>query len=400
MGIIADKINNLKPSPTLAVTSKAAELKAKGIKVIGLGAGEPDFDTPDHIKQAAIDAIEEGQTKYTPVGGTKELKDAIIAKFKRENEIEYTAEEIVVGNGAKQILFNAFMASLNPGDEVIIPAPYWVSYPEMVSLAGGTPVIVECTEENNFLLQPEDLEKVITSRTKWVILNSPNNPTGNAYNESQLAALAKVVLKHPYIYIMADDIYEHIVFDDFQFTTPAQIEPKLKDRTLTVNGVSKAYSMTGWRIGYGAGPASLIKAMTNIQSQSTSNPCSISQAASVAALNGQQDFLATNIELFEGRRNLVVGLLNKINGISCKTPEGAFYVFPSCKGVFGKSTPQGTILNNSNDFAAYLLDEAKVAVVSGSAFGADGYFRISYATSEETLKTACKLIKEACANLK
>jgi aspartate aminotransferase len=390
---LASRMSVIKPSPTLEVTAKASKLKSEGYKVFELGAGEPDFDTPEHIKQAAINAMEEGKTKYTPVGGTVELKNAIIEKFSRENEIKYQRDEVIVSTGAKQVLYNAFMASLSKGDEVIIPAPYWVSYIDMAAMAEGVPVIVNCKEENNFLLQPEQLEAAITSKTKWVILGSPSNPTGSTYSYGQLNSIANVLLKHPHVNIMSDDIYEHLVYDDLGFSTIAQVQPLLKDRVLTVNGVSKAYSMTGWRIGYGAGPAHLIKAMETIQSQSTSNPCSISQAAAVAALNGPQDFLITNQEIYTRRRNLIVDMLNDVDGLSCKVPSGAFYAFANCSKLIGRTTPKGKALNNSNDVASYFLEDGFVAVVAGSAFGAEGYFRASYATSESVIEQACKKIK-------
>ncbi len=395
MSLIAARLAAVKPSPTMAVTAKAAELKAAGKDVIGLGAGEPDFDTPEHIKQAAIAAINKGDTKYTAVDGTAALKDAIIAKLQRDNKLDYKRDQIVVGCGAKQVIFNAMLATLNAGDEVIIPAPFWVSYPDMVAVADGTPVIIACPEENGFKLRPEQLEAAITPKTRWVILNSPSNPTGAAYTTAELQALATVLLKHPHVMILSDDIYEYLVYDDFKFQTIASVEPKLYDRTLTVNGVSKAYSMTGWRIGYAAGSKDVIKAIANVQSHSTSNPCSISQAASVAALNGGLEFLDAWKTAFKARRDMVVTALNKIDGIHCPTPEGAFYVFPRCKDLFGKKTPEGKVITNSTDFAAYLLDTALVAVVMGEAFGLDGYFRISYATSEKALTDACARIAKA-----
>jgi len=400
MSFLASSLNNIKASPTIAVAMKAAELKAAGKDIISLGMGEPDFDTPQNIKNAAILAIEKGDTKYTAVDGTVALKKAIIAKFKRENSLEYQLSEVIVSTGAKQVIFNALIATINSEDEVIIPAPYWVSYPDMVLLAGGQPVIVNSSAENNFKITPEALEAKITPKTKWIILNSPSNPTGSCYSASELKALAEVLLRHPQVHIMADDIYEHLIFDNLKFATIAEVEPKLKERTLVVNGVSKAYAMTGWRIGYGAGPAKLIKAMSTIQSQSTSSPCSISQAASVEALNGVQDYIKTNAELFQGRRNMVVEMLNKIEGINCNTPNGAFYVFPSCKGIYGKKTEAGKIIENDNDFASYLLEEALVAVVPGIAFGAPDFFRISYAASEEFLKNSMQRISDACAKLK
>ena len=396
MSNIARRLSLVKPSPTLAVTAKAAELKAAGKDVIGLGAGEPDFDTPDHIKNAAIEAIKRGETKYTPVAGTPALKKAISDKFKRENGLEYAANQIVVGVGAKQIIFNALMATLNAGDEVIIPAPYWVSYPDMVLFAEGTPVTVSCLEKDGFKLQPDILEKAITQKTKWLILNSPSNPTGSAYSKEELRALADVLLKHPQVMILADDIYEHLLYDGFTFSTIAQVEPKLYDRTLTVNGVSKAYAMTGWRIGYAGGPKSLITAIADIQSHSTSNACSISQAASLAALTGDQSFLQDWKKSFASRRDLVVDALNNIKGISCLKPEGAFYVFPNMQEFIGKKTPQGKTIGNSSEFCEYLLEEGLVAAVAGSAFGLEGYFRISYATSEVVLQKAMQRIKAAC----
>ncbi len=399
MSIVADRLSRIKPSPTMAVSSKAKELKAAGRDVIGLGAGEPDFDTPDFIKDAAYKAIADGQTKYTAVDGTVELKDAIIAKFKRDNDIEYTRDQITVGTGGKQVLYNAFMASLNAGDEVIIPAPYWVSYPDMVLLAEGTPVIVECSKENNFKLTPEALEAAITPKTKWFIFNSPSNPTGGAYSREELKALTDILVKHPHVYIMSDDMYEHLVYDDFDFVTPAQVEPALFDRTLTCNGVSKSYAMTGWRIGYAGGPKDLIKAMAKVQSQSTSNPSSVSQAAALAALEGDQSFLADRNAVFKERRNMVVDLLNEADGIECLKPEGAFYVYPSCAGLIGKTTPDGKVIENDEDFVTYLLESEGVACVHGAAFGLSPYFRISYATSTENLTEACKRIKRACAAL-
>lgn len=399
MPFIANRLANMKPSPTLAVTAKAAQLKAEGKKVIGLGAGEPDFDTPEHIKQAAVKAIADGQTKYTPVGGTPALKQAICDKFKRENGLDYTPKQIVTSNGAKQVIFNALAATVNAGDEVIIPAPYWVSYPDMVLFAEGTPKIVSCSTENGFKLQSDDLESSITSRTKWLILNSPGNPTGAGYSESELRALADVLLKHENVHIIADDIYEHLVYDDFTFETLAAVEPKLKDRILTVNGVSKAYAMTGWRIGYAAGEESLIKAISDIQSHSTSNPCSISQAAAVEALNGDQTFLNDWRASFVRRRDLVVAALNAIDGIECATPQGAFYVFPSIKGLLGKTTPAGKTIDSCVSFCDYLLDEALVAAVFGEAFGMGGHFRISYATSDEVLNEAMGRIADAVGKL-
>ena len=397
MSIVADRLGRIKPSPTLAVTAKSKELKAAGRDIIGLGAGEPDFDTPDYIKDAAIKAINEGQTKYTAVDGTPELKDAIIAKFERDNNLTYTRDEITVGTGGKQVLYNAMMASVNAGDEVIIPAPYWVSYPDMTLLAEGEPVIVECTLENDFKLQAADLEAAITPKTKWLILNSPSNPTGAAYTHDEMKAITDVLVKHDHVWVMVDDMYEKIVYDDFEFVTPAQVEPKLKDRTLTINGVSKAYSMTGWRIGFAGGPKALIKAMAKVQSQSTSNPCSISQAAATEALNGDQSFLKERNEAFKARRDMVVAMLNDCEGLSCPTPEGAFYVYPSCEGVIGKTTPSGKVIESDEDFVTYLLEEEGVACVQGGAFGLSPYFRISYATSEDALREACTRIQRACA---
>jgi aspartate aminotransferase len=399
MSIVADRLQRVKPSPTIAVSMKAAELKAAGKDVIGLGAGEPDFDTPQNIKDAAKRAIDAGDTKYTAVDGTPALKKAIIAKFERENGLKYAANQITVGTGGKQVLYNALMATLNPGDEVIVPAPYWVSYPDMVILAEGTPVEVACSENQNFKLTPEALEAAITPKTKWVILNSPSNPTGAAYSAADLKALADVLLRHPHVWIMTDDMYEHLLYDDFKFATIAQVEPKLYDRTLTVNGVSKAYCMTGWRIGYAGGPAALVKAMQAIQSQSTSNPSSVSQAAAVEALNGPNGFIAEHNKAFVERRNMVVAMLNEAKGLRCPMPDGAFYVFPSCAGTIGRKTPDGKTIKTDTDFVTYLLESAGVAVVQGSAFGLAPYFRISYATSSEALREACTRIQKACAAL-
>jgi aspartate aminotransferase len=400
MAFLADSLSRIKPSATIAVTNKARELKAAGRDVIGLGAGEPDFDTPDNIKEAAIAAIREGKTKYTAVDGIPELKAAIIAKFKRENNLTYTPNQITVGTGGKQVLYNALMATLNPGDEVIIPAPYWVSYPEIVALGGGTPVEIVGPQEQGFKINAAALEAAITPKTKWLILNSPSNPTGAGYTRTELRALADVLLKHPQVWIMTDDMYEHLVFDGFEFATIAEVEPKLFDRTLTVNGVSKAYAMTGWRIGYAGGPAELIKAIGTIQSQSTSNPSSISQWAAVEALNGTQDYIPKNAEIFRKRRDLVVSMLNQAKGIVCPNPEGAFYVFPSCAGTLGKTTAGGKLLKTDEDFVTALLEEEGVAVVQGSAFGLAPYFRISYATSEALLEDACARIQRFCANLR
>jgi aspartate aminotransferase len=400
MPFLSAALDRVKPSATIAVTDKARALKAAGRNVIGLGAGEPDFDTPDNVKQAAIKAIEAGKTKYTDVGGIPELKEAIIAKFKRENSLTYKPSQIIVGTGGKQVLYNALMATINPGDEVIIPAPYWVSYPEMVALAGGESVPVVCPAANGFKLKAADLEKAITPKTKWIILNSPSNPTGAAYTRAELKAITDVLVKHPQVWVMTDDMYEHLVYDDFSFTTPAQVEPKLFDRTLTVNGVSKAYCMTGWRIGYAGGPADLIKAMATIQSQSTSNPSSIAQWASVEALNGPQDFIPAHNKVFKERRDLVVSMLNQANGIECPRPEGAFYVYPSCAGTIGKTTPSGKKIANDEDFVTELLEAEGVAVVQGSAFGLGPAFRISYATKTSDLEEACKRIQRFCANLR
>jgi len=394
MSIISDSLKRIKPSPTIAVTQKARELRAAGKDVIGLGAGEPDFDTPDNVKNAAIKAIKSGDTKYTAVDGTPALKKAIIAKFKRENKLSYTADQITVGTGGKQVLYNAFMATLNKGDEVIIPAPFWVSYPDMVLLAGGKPKIVKCTEQEEFKLTPSKLRKAITKKTKWLILNSPSNPTGAGYTKKEIEELAKVLVKNKKVHILSDDIYEHIKYDNFNFYTIAQ-NSKLKDRTLTMNGVSKSYAMTGWRIGYAAGPKDIIKAIGKIQSQSTSNPSSISQAAAVEALNGNQGFIQKRSKAFKERRDFVVKSLNSIKGINCLTPNGAFYVFPSCKGLLNKKTK----LKTDTDFVQKLLEKSNVAVVQGSAFGLDGYFRISYATSMQNLKKAMDRIKTFCESL-
>jgi aspartate aminotransferase len=399
MSVVASRLNKIKPSPTIAVTTKAAELKAAGKDVIGLGAGEPDFNTPDHIIEAAYAAMKKGETKYTAVDGTPALKDAIIAKFKRDNELTYDRSQITVGTGGKQVLFNALMATVNAGDEVIIPAPYWVSYPDMVLMAEGTPVVVECSEKNNFKLAAADLEKAITAKTRWIILNSPSNPTGAAYTYDELKALTDVLVKHPHVWIMTDDIYEHLVYDDFKFFSVAQVEPKLYDRTLTVNGASKAFAMTGWRIGFAGGPKELIKAIANVQSHSTSNPCSISQAATVAALNGDQSYLKDWCKVYKERRDMVVEMLNAAEGIRCPKPEGAFYVYASCEGCIGKKTPEGKVIENDSDFVTYLLETAGVAAVQGAAFGLSPYFRISYATSTESLKEACARIQKACAAL-
>ena len=394
MSIVSNSLKRIKPSPTIAVTSKAREMRAAGKDVIGLGAGEPDFDTPDNIKEAAIEAIRKGDTKYTAVDGTPTLKKAIQAKFSRENDLSYELDQISVGTGGKQVLYNAFMATINKGDEVIIPAPYWVSYPDIVLLAGGKPKIIKCDEKNNFKLTPEKLKKAVSKKTKWIIINSPSNPTGSGYTKDEIIALSKILIKYKNLYILSDDIYEHITYDGFKFFTIAQIE-KLKSRTLTMNGVSKSYSMTGWRIGYAAGPKEIIKAMAKIQSQSTSNPTSISQAAAVEALNGTQDFILERSNSFKERRNFVVDSLNNIKGISCLSPEGAFYVFPNCKKLLNNKTK----LKTDKDFVEKLLEKAEVAVVQGSAFGLEGYFRISYATSMDNLKKAMERIKSFCNSL-
>lgn len=400
MSFLSATLSRVKPSPTIAVTTKANELKAAGRDVIGLGAGEPDFDTPQNIKDAAIAAIAAGKTKYTAPDGITELKQAICAKFERDNGLTYEPSQISVSGGGKQILYNALMATLNPGDEVVIPAPYWVSYPDMVLLAGGTPVVAEATLENEFRLTPEQLEAAITPKTKWLIFNSPSNPTGAGYSREQMKALTDVLMRHPHVWVMTDDMYEHLAYDDFEFCTPAEVEPALYERTLTCNGVSKAYAMTGWRIGYAGGPEHLIAAMRKIQSQSTSNPCTISQWAAVEALNGTQDFLAPNNEMFIRRRNLVVSMLSAIDGMTCPTPDGAFYVYPSIAGLIGKTTPSGTKITNDEVFATALLEDTGVAVVFGAAFGLSPNFRVSYATSDEALKEACMRIQSFCASLK
>jgi aspartate aminotransferase len=401
MAFIADHLKRIKPSPTIAVTDKARALKAAGRNIIGLGAGEPDFDTPENIKEAAIKAIREGRaSKYTAVDGLAELKDAIAKKFKRENGLDYKLSQITVGAGGKQVLYNAFMATLNPGDEVIIPAPYWVSYPDMVLLAGGTPMEIVCRMEDGFKLKPEALERAITPKTKWFLLNSPSNPTGAAYTRAELKALTDVLMKHPHVHVMTDDMYEHLVYDEFVFTTPAQVEPALYPRTLTINGTSKAYCMTGWRIGYAGGPEPLIKAMAMIQSQSTTNPAAASQWAAVEALNGPQDFIAKHNTIFKERRDLCVSMLNQASGIKCPMPEGAFYVYPSCEGTMGKTAPSGKKLGSDEDFVTELLEAEGVAVVHGSAFGLGPAFRISYATRTEDLEEACRRIQRFCGNLK
>ena len=389
----------ISPSPTLAVSSRVMELQRAGVDVIGLGAGEPDFDTPDHIKEAGVRAIREGRTKYTQVDGTPELKAAIVAKFARDNHLTYTPDQVTVNVGGKHTLFNAIVATVDPGDEVVIPAPYWVSYPDVVQFAGGVPVIVPAGPERDYKLSPEALDAAITPRTKWVIFNSPSNPTGAAYTIDELRALGAVLARHPHVWVFADDMYEHIVYDDFRFATIAEVCPELFERTLTVNGCSKAYAMTGWRIGFAGGPQWLIKAMAKLQSQSTSNPCSIAQAAAVAALNGPQDFLSERALAFQSRRDLVVSMLNQASGVSCPRPEGAFYVYPTIAPLIGKRTPAGRVIDTDEAFVTYLLDDARVAAVQGAAFGLSPAMRISYATSEENLRIACERIQEACAAL-
>ena len=400
MGFISDALNRIQPSATIAISTKALVLQSEGKNVIGLAAGEPDFDTPDNIKEAAIAAIRKGKTKYTAVDGIPELKLAIVNKFARDNGLTYKTSQISVGTGGKQVLFNALMATLNPGDEVIVPAPYWVSYPDIVMLAGGIPVIVQGPADKGFKLQAADLAKAITPKTKWLILNSPSNPSGAAYSRDEMKALTDVLVRNPHVWILSDDMYEHLVYDDFKFTTPAQVEPTLYDRTLTMNGVSKSYCMTGWRIGYGAGPEQLIKAMAKLQSQSTSNPSSIAQWAAVEALNGPQDFIAKHNEIFKQRRDLVVSMLNQAKGIRCATPEGAFYVYPSCAGTIGKTAPSGKVIGTDEDFVSELLAEEGVAAVHGAAFGTSPCFRVSYATSTTTLEDACQRIQRFCASLR
>ena len=400
MGIIANRLSAIKPSQTIAISAKARALAAEGKDIIGLSAGEPDFDTPDHVIEAAIAAMRAGETRYTDPDGTPELKAAVARKFKRDNNLDYAPSQVSIATGGKQILYNALMASLDEGDEVVIPAPYWVSYPDMVLLAGGTPVIVPCSQENRFILQPADLEAAITPKTKWIIFNSPSNPTGAGYTHDDLKLITDVLMCHPHVWVMTDDMYEHLVYDDFKFCTPAEVEPGLYDRTLTVNGMSKAFCMTGWRIGYAAGPESLIKGMRTIQSQSTSNPNSIAQAASIAALDGPMEFLAANNEVFKARRDLVVSMLNQAPGINCHTPEGAFYVYPSVAGCIGKSTPSGKVIENDEDFVSELLGAEGVAAVHGAAFGLEPHFRISYATATELLEDACARIQRFCASLR
>ncbi len=399
MAFIAERLSRIKPSPTNAAQGKFLEMKAAGKDVIGLAAGEPDFPTPDHIKEAAYKAIRENDTRYTAIAGTPALRQAICGKLKRDHGLEYTPNQVVVSSGGKQVIFNAMLATLDAGDEVVVPAPYWVSYPEMVLVADGTPVIVNCPEAKGFKLQPEDLDRAITPRTKWLILNSPSNPTGAAYSYAELRAICDVLLKHPQVWVLTDDMYEKLVYDDFEFHTPAEIEPKLYQRTLTMNGVSKAYCMTGWRIGYGAGPQPLITAMATVQSQSTSNASSISQAASVAALNGPTDFIPKNNAVFKQRRDLIVSMLNQARGLKCLRPEGAFYVYPSCAGLIGKKTPDGKAIANDTDFVNYLLESEGLSVVQGSAFGMGPNFRISYATATELLEEAGRRVQRACAAL-
>ena len=400
MGFISDSLNRIQPSATISISNKAMALKAEGRDIIGLSAGEPDFDTPDNIKEAAITAIRKGYTKYTNVDGIPELKKAIVEKFKRENGLDYKASQVSVGTGGKQVLFNALLATVNPGDEVIIPAPYWVSYPDIVMLAGGKPVFVETTIDHGFKLRPEVLERAITPKTKWLIFNSPSNPTGAAYSREEIKAVTDVLLKHPHVWIMTDDIYEHLLYDGNKFHTVAEVEPGLFDRTLTINGLSKAYCMTGWRLGYAGGPVALIDAMRKLQSQSTSNPSSVTQAAAVEALDGPQDFIAHNNAKFVERRDLVVSMLNQANGLRCPKPEGAFYVYPSCAGAIGKTSASGKTIANDEDFATALLEEEGVAVVHGAAFASSPAFRVSYATSNEVLKDACQRIQRFCGNLR
>jgi aspartate aminotransferase len=399
MGFISDALNRIQPSATIAISNKALAMQAEGMNVIGLAAGEPDFDTPDNIKEAAIAAIRKGKTKYTAVDGIPELKKAVVDKFQRENGLTYKTSQVSVGTGGKQVLFNALLATVNPGDEVIVPAPYWVSYPDIVMLAGGKPVIVQGRPDRGFKLQASDLEKAITPETKWVILNSPSNPTGAAYTHAEMKALTDVLVRHPHVWVLTDDMYEHLVYDEFKFVTPAQVEPKLYERTLTMNGVSKAYCMTGWRIGYGAGPEPLIKAMAKLQSQSTSNPSSIAQWAAVEALNGPQDFIEKHNKAFKERRDLVVSMLNQAKGLTCATPEGAFYVYPSCAGIIGRTALSGKVISNDEDFVSELLAAEGVAAVHGAAFGTSPYFRISYATSTAVLEDACQRIQRFCGNL-
>jgi aspartate aminotransferase len=399
MSIVAKRLSVIKPSPTIAVSQKARDLQAEGRDIISLGAGEPDFDTPQHIIDAAKKALDEGMTRYTAVNGVPELLDAISAKFKRDNDLDYGRDEIHVSCGGKPVIFNAMMASLNPGDEVIVPAPYWVSYPDIAVLFGGVPVIVDCPKESNFKLTPEQLEAAITPKTKWLIMNSPSNPTGSGYTEADLKALGDVLKKHEHVWIFTDDIYEHLVYDDFKFKTIAQVNPELKSRTLTMNGMSKAYCMTGWRVGFAGGPKEMIKAMTMVQSQSITHTAAVSQAASIAALNGSHDFIASNNAVFKERRDLVVSMLNQASGLSCATPEGAFYVYPSCEGLIGKKAPSGKVIENDEDFVTELLEAEGVAAVHGEAFGLSPHFRISYATATDVLEDACQRIQRFCGSL-
>lgn len=393
-------LQRIQPSATLAMTSRVFELKRAGVDVIGLGAGEPDFDTPEFVKEAAIQAIRDGKTKYTNVDGTPELKDAVIQKFKRDNGLDYTPQQITINVGGKHTLFNAIVATVEAGDEVIVPAPYWVSYPDVIQFAGGTPVFIAAGADQGYKITPEQLEAAITPKTKWVILNSPSNPTGAAYSAAELKALGEVIERHPHVWVFADDMYEHILYDGFEFATIAQVCPSLYDRTLTVNGCSKAYAMTGWRIGFAGGPAPLIKAIAKLQSQSTSNPCSIAQAAAVAALSGDQSFLKDRAAAFQTRRDLVVSMLNEIDGMHCPTPEGAFYVYPEFSALIGKTTPKGKVIATDEDMIGYFLDDARVAAVHGAAFGLSPAMRISYATSEALLREACTRIQTACADLR
>jgi aspartate aminotransferase len=399
MAFFADRLSAVKPSPTIAVTQKANDLKAQGKDVIGLGAGEPDFDTPPHIIEAAKKALDAGMTRYTSVNGIPELQDAIIAKFKRDHGLDYARDQIHVSCGGKPVIFNAMLATVNPGDEIIVPAPYWVSYADIPLIFGGVVKVVQCGADNGFKMTAEQLEEAITPKTKWLIFNSPSNPTGGAYTEAEIKALADVLVKHPQVWIFSDDIYEKLVYDDFKFTTMAQVEPKLYDRTVTMNGMSKAYCMTGWRVGYCGAPKELVKAMTMVQSQGITHTAAVSQAAAVAALNGPQDFIEANNKVFKERRDLVVSMLNQANGLSCATPEGAFYVYPSCEGTIGKKTPDGKVIRNDEDFVTYILEAEGVAAVQGAAFGLEPYFRISYATATDVLEDACQRIQRACANL-
>lgn len=400
MIFLADRVKRMKPSPTLSITAKAAALKAEGIDIISLSVGEPDFDTPDHVKAAGIAAIQKGKTKYTAVDGIADLKKAIQKKFFEENHLSYDLNQIIVGVGAKQLIFNAFLSTLNQGEEVIIPAPYWVSYPEMVEFAEGISVIISCDETSSFKLTPSLLEKAITPRTKWLILNSPSNPTGEIYSKDEFLELGKVLVRHPHVHVLSDDIYEHLRYEGGAFYTMAEVVPSLKERVLTINGVSKSHAMTGWRIGYAGGPKEIIQAMASVQSQSTSNPCSISQYAALEALSGDKELLVKNARLYKGRRDLMVDMLNAIPGLRCKKPGGAFYVFVNCSGLLGKKTPEGHVLLNDLDVTTYFLENARVAVVQGSAFGASPYIRISYATSDALLKEAANRLKEAILKLK